>query len=450
MLLTGAALLLLLDTQTPGMGQTPYTFGNTCCDQSSTETTWINPCDSCKGGASNYDNGFCQNNVGSVEAAGECSGGTGTYNVYYNEGNSCQQSGYNTCAQGDSCPASWIAGSWQYDPTDCAEAPPGCGGSGQSCSGTSSCCNNLFCVGSGTCQSCSSMQGASCTPSGGSYACGTVLCDGSCNAECSSSSQCWNNGVEGVCSGGCCQYGGGCAENAGDPCGSCGYLACDGLTCLDNDDCGGGGGGGGDPDCPLGECIFDDPVILNLDGTGFVLTDAQHGVPFDFLGNGSPQSVAWTTSGSKTGWLALDRNGNGRIDNGIELFSTLTPQPGSAASHLGLKALQMYDLPYYGGNHDGEIDAQDAIFSKLRVWVDTNHNGITDPGELLTMAQAGITAISTDYLFSNWTDQYGNRFTYRAHVTWSDPKHGSSSGQSLALDRAQWAYEVMLRWAALN
>jgi hypothetical protein len=163
-----------------------------------------------------------------------------------------------------------------------------------------------------------------------------------------------------------------------------------------------------------------DPIIVDLSGAGFPLTDAQNGVKFDFFGDAKPIQMAWTAAGAQAGWLALDRNGNGQIDNGSELFSNVTPQPSSGnRPPNGFNALAAYDLPSNGGNGDGVIDEQDAVFPKLRVWVDSNHNGVTDPGELLSMGQAGIKSISLKYGLSKWTDAYGNQFRYRSNITFT-------------------------------
>lgn len=195
----------------------------------------------------------------------------------------------------------------------------------------------------------------------------------------------------------------------------------------------GGGGGGGcigldgecDPDddncCEPYSCQDDgtcqdlDPIILDLTGRGYQLTNLANGVKFDFYGTGTPIQMSWTAAGWDGGFLALDRNGNGKIDNASELFSNLTPQPATPGKvGNGFLALAVYDLPTNGGNGDGWIDERDAIFSKLLVWVDLNHNGISDPGELLTLKQAGIQAISLNYSLNKWKDAFGNTFRYSA------------------------------------
>jgi hypothetical protein len=132
-------------------------------------------------------------------------------------------------------------------------------------------------------------------------------------------------------------------------------------------------------------------------------------------------------------WLALDLNHNGKIDNGQELFGNATAQPGPAVQRLGFKALARYDTPEYGGNRDGVIDSKDYIYSRLLVWVDRNHNGVSDAGELMTLQQAGVTAISLDYQDAHYTDQYGNQFRYRAGVQFA----GAEGKQN-------WAYDVVL------
>lgn len=123
-----------------------------------------------------------------------------------------------------------------------------------------------------------------------------------------------------------------------------------------------------------------DPLVLDLDGDGYELTtEANSRAYFEFDSDGFGERTGWVRGDD--GLLALDANANGKIDDVTELFGNRTTS--------GFTALAAHDA-----NADGKIDASDAVYASLRVWQDHNQDGVSDAGELKSLAELGIASIS--------------------------------------------------------
>ncbi len=176
--------------------------------------------------------------------------------------------------------------------------------------------------------------------------------------------------------------------------------------------------------CPYysdGTCCYrvSSPIVIDTTNEGFHFSDPAGGVWFHVIRqNPVDYRVAWPVQGSHNGWLVLDRNENGIIDDFGEFFGNLTaqPRPADGTERNGFAALAVFDQPDQGGNSDGWITRDDQIYDKLRIWIDENHDGVSQSPELHTLNSLGVAAVRLSYEFSQLKDANGNLFRYRSMI----------------------------------
>ena len=167
------------------------------------------------------------------------------------------------------------------------------------------------------------------------------------------------------------------------------------------------------------------PIGLDIQGNGFKLSGPNPAVYFDLNADGTLDHTSWTRKQTKDAFLVLDRNQNGIIDDGRELFGDSTPMLLSAqVAANGYEVLAEFDQAALGGNEDGMISAEDRIFPQLQLWFDKNRDGATQSGELESLSENEVAAISLDFTSDGHVDQWGNHFKWQSPIYFED---GSSS-----------------------
>jgi len=147
------------------------------------------------------------------------------------------------------------------------------------------------------------------------------------------------------------------------------------------------------------------PIVINLAGGRWEFGDSSEPITFDLDADGVAENWTWTARESQVAFLAMDRNGNGRIDDGRELF-------GDQSNHTnGFELLKAYD-----DSHDGQITSDDAVWPRLLLWLDANHNGTSEPQELSSVASSPIDALGLSYHSTAREDRGGSAFRYAALV----------------------------------
>lgn len=172
------------------------------------------------------------------------------------------------------------------------------------------------------------------------------------------------------------------------------------------------------------------PIVIDLDHDGIKLGAAGQGVRFDVNADGIRDHVQWVRRGGDEGFLALDRTGNGIVDDGAELFGVGTPLEfeGRNAPN-GFVGLAQYDSRLLGGNDDGLITPADAIWPQLRIWMDADANGVSTASEMRSLARSGITSLETIPKHRNYVDAAGNFIPY-----WAWARQRGKAGRALMVD----------------
>lgn len=142
------------------------------------------------------------------------------------------------------------------------------------------------------------------------------------------------------------------------------------------------------------------PLVLSFDRAPITF-GADASASFDLTG--STMSVVTDWPAAITPWLALDRDGNGTIDHGGELFGSATRLSSGARAQHGFEALRELD-----SNGDGRLSAADEAFGKLVTWSDHDGNRATSAGELSSLSALGIVAIDLGVTLAPRCDSRGN------------------------------------------
>ncbi|WP_284085086.1 calcium-binding protein [Acinetobacter haemolyticus] len=141
-----------------------------------------------------------------------------------------------------------------------------------------------------------------------------------------------------------------------------------------------------------------DPLTVDLNGDNKISTlHKDYGVHFDLDNSGFAERTSWV--GNEDGFFVLDRNNNGRIDGGAELFGTETTLQNGSLAKNGFEALADLD-----SNADGVFDLNDDLFNDVKIWQDLNSNGIVDEGELQGLKDHNIDKVELNYISINHRD----------------------------------------------
>jgi len=170
-----------------------------------------------------------------------------------------------------------------------------------------------------------------------------------------------------------------------------------------------------------------DPILLDLDGDGLETVGLSANIHFDFDADGVLTGTGW--AGKDDALLVWDRNANGQIEAGGELFGDFTELPNGTLAPNGFAALAALDT-----NGDGLLDAADPAFAELKLWRDTSQDGQTAEGELISLSEAGIESLKLAHTLTNQRLANGNQLSREGSFTRADGSTSAMGEFRLATD----------------
>ncbi|MEM1180862.1 MAG: hypothetical protein AAGM22_21130 [Acidobacteriota bacterium] len=181
---------------------------------------------------------------------------------------------------------------------------------------------------------------------------------------------------------------------------------------------------------------YNSPILIDFDRNQFHLSEER--VFFDIDADGELEFTNWTAGDQEDSFLVWDKNGNGVVDDGSELFgdSTILLLTGKPAAH-GYEALAELDMAIFGGNGDGFVSEADALFDQLSIWTDINHDGYSQGFEMVPAADSRLVRMNTRYhAIHPRYDSAGNLFLFFSRA-WIEDGSGDA--------KRTWTTDVFFR-----
>ena len=149
------------------------------------------------------------------------------------------------------------------------------------------------------------------------------------------------------------------------------------------------------------------PLILDLNSDGIHTTGLDDPVHFWIDLQGRSEATAWTDPNTEEAFLWMDLD-HDHIAQVTELFGSRMVGPNGAYYANGFDALRTFDWRAFGGDADGQITHRDSVWARLRLWVDRNHDGVSQPTEISVLSAHGIVALNLEHVEGDTYDEYGN------------------------------------------